>query len=586
MKRGILFCMCTLFPMVAGADYLDDKIATLTQQKLNKIAELEKCQKSTKGLKIAGITTLGVSTIGIAANIGEAVALNKTEDKIETAQKTSSDLDSQIAAAREEARKKAEEEAKKKAEEEKEEKKAEEEVKSSEIESDTNIPDCPATGSCSINDCKSDAVLRGLGAASADCYDGACIATECSDPSGNHTKKQCKKTDGTIFSYYSTCIGKGQSKNTDKCELTGHINSNPGVCACAEYAYQIPGSNECKCQGGTDWKEDKKECEWLNITVEAEGVSRPDGPTAAEVAAGLPRGQMTVGTTNLIGINLPETELQKSLNEVNAQSNAQKAELQRRLQAGQLTQGQYDEAVNLLDANTESQRAEMTKKAQEELQEKQRKSWEKTAEELNKIDASIKKAEAKEAEEAKKKLCEDTNGRWRPGRKDCECDDIYSFVDGQGCVLDQAKKQAQLEELTKKQDKLTESKVDKKTERQTDKLLKDLQKQQEEAAEKAKQALCEKAGRWNPTLKRCNCNDDLHKWDDAMGCVVDEAKMRKEVEKQAEKQRKADEQARKQAEEDAYDKRVSDAMAEYGLSKSKAKQYIENQDKINALNSL
>ena len=47
-----------------------------------------------------------------------------------------------------------------------------------------------------------------------------------------------------------------------------------------------------------------------------------------------------------------------------------------------------------------------------------------------------------------------------------------------------------------------------------------------------------------------------------------------------------DEKAKKQAEEDAYDKRVSDAMAEYGLSKSKAKQYIENQDEINALNGL
>ena len=95
MKK-IFACVLAVCPMVASADYLDDKIASLTQEKLNKIAKLEECQKSTKGLKIAGITTLGVSAIGIGANIGEAVALNKLDSKIETAQQTKSDLDIQI----------------------------------------------------------------------------------------------------------------------------------------------------------------------------------------------------------------------------------------------------------------------------------------------------------------------------------------------------------------------------------------------------------------------------------------------------------------------------------------------------------
>ncbi len=185
MKRGILFCMCTLFPMVAGADYLDDKIATLTQQKLDKIAELEKCQKSTKGLKIAGITTLGVSTIGIAANIGEAVALNKTEDKIDAAQKTSSDLDSQIAAAREEARKKAEEEARKKAEEEKE------EVESSEIEK------CPEP-----KDCSADCNGQFLFAKTVACLGGECVATECADYVTAKTERKCLDENGQEFVYY------------------------------------------------------------------------------------------------------------------------------------------------------------------------------------------------------------------------------------------------------------------------------------------------------------------------------------------------------------------------------------------------
>ena len=76
--------------------YLDDKIASLTKEKLEKIAKLEECQKNTKGLKIAGITTLGVSAIGIGANIGEAVALNKLDEKISTAEQNKSNLDKQI----------------------------------------------------------------------------------------------------------------------------------------------------------------------------------------------------------------------------------------------------------------------------------------------------------------------------------------------------------------------------------------------------------------------------------------------------------------------------------------------------------
>ena len=89
----VIFAIC---PMIASADYLDDKIANLTKQKLDKIAKMQECQKNTKGLKIAGITTLGVSAIGIGANIGEAVALNKLDDKIDTAVKTKSSLDTEI----------------------------------------------------------------------------------------------------------------------------------------------------------------------------------------------------------------------------------------------------------------------------------------------------------------------------------------------------------------------------------------------------------------------------------------------------------------------------------------------------------
>jgi hypothetical protein len=91
-----------LFPCIANADALDDKIAELTRQKLDKIAQLEQCQKSTKGLKIAGITTLGISTIGIAANIGEAVKIKKLDGELSSIETQKKDLQQKIAAAKKE----------------------------------------------------------------------------------------------------------------------------------------------------------------------------------------------------------------------------------------------------------------------------------------------------------------------------------------------------------------------------------------------------------------------------------------------------------------------------------------------------
>ena len=97
-----------LFPCIANADALDDKIAELTRQKLDKIAQLEQCQKSTKGLKIAGITTLGISTIGIAANIGEAVKIKKLDGELSSIETQKKNLKNKIATAqKEQERKKA-----------------------------------------------------------------------------------------------------------------------------------------------------------------------------------------------------------------------------------------------------------------------------------------------------------------------------------------------------------------------------------------------------------------------------------------------------------------------------------------------
>jgi len=48
---------------------LDNEIERLTMQRDEKYAELQKCEKSTKGFKIAGITTLVATGVGVYGNI-------------------------------------------------------------------------------------------------------------------------------------------------------------------------------------------------------------------------------------------------------------------------------------------------------------------------------------------------------------------------------------------------------------------------------------------------------------------------------------------------------------------------------------
>ena len=61
------------------------RITQLIAEKQAKMEKLEKCQGTTKKLKIAGISTLGVTAVGVGANIAEAVILKDKESKIATA---------------------------------------------------------------------------------------------------------------------------------------------------------------------------------------------------------------------------------------------------------------------------------------------------------------------------------------------------------------------------------------------------------------------------------------------------------------------------------------------------------------------
>ncbi len=187
MKK-MFACVLALCPMIASADYLDDKIASLTKEKLDKIAKLEECQKSTKGLKIAGITTLGVSAIGIGANIGEAVKLNKLDAQIGTAETTKSNLDRQISAAEKEKAKK---------------EKAAEEGQERQAENNT----CGNTTSCT-----GAPNAESLNATDVVCINGEYKAKECKENFAG-TEQTCKSNGDTV-TYYENCSANASTDKT------------------------------------------------------------------------------------------------------------------------------------------------------------------------------------------------------------------------------------------------------------------------------------------------------------------------------------------------------------------------------------
>ena len=72
MKKYFLFgLIVAIMPSIcfgASARYTQ-----LVREKQRKMAELEKCMGATNGLKIAGLSTLGLTAVGVAGNIAEAV---------------------------------------------------------------------------------------------------------------------------------------------------------------------------------------------------------------------------------------------------------------------------------------------------------------------------------------------------------------------------------------------------------------------------------------------------------------------------------------------------------------------------------
>lgn len=80
-KCFVIGLIMALVPQV-GAIAAQKTVDMLIAEKQAKIKKLEKCKGTTKDLKIAGISTLGITAVGVGANIAEAVVLDDYKGKV------------------------------------------------------------------------------------------------------------------------------------------------------------------------------------------------------------------------------------------------------------------------------------------------------------------------------------------------------------------------------------------------------------------------------------------------------------------------------------------------------------------------
>lgn len=107
-KIYIMGCLLSMLPMMVYGE--NARIAELTRQKQEKMERLQKCEGTTKALKIAGLSTIGLTAVGVVGNVVEA-------QKLQQYQSQSKSLDSGITKTKQEIADKEAEIAKKKQEE-------------------------------------------------------------------------------------------------------------------------------------------------------------------------------------------------------------------------------------------------------------------------------------------------------------------------------------------------------------------------------------------------------------------------------------------------------------------------------------
>ena len=106
MKKyvSILSILTVCFGMNADAAQMNAQIRNLLQQKEDKVKQLEECEGKKKGWMIAGISTIGVTAVGVGVNIAQASKRKNLDTEIESQrsvledkENTLSDLNNQIA---------------------------------------------------------------------------------------------------------------------------------------------------------------------------------------------------------------------------------------------------------------------------------------------------------------------------------------------------------------------------------------------------------------------------------------------------------------------------------------------------------
>jgi hypothetical protein len=93
-KYFLLGLMVALAPNMCLGE--SARYTQLVREKQRKMEELEKCMGATKGLKIAGISTLGLTAVGVAGNIVEAKKRNEYDADIKKADKKISGTQQEI----------------------------------------------------------------------------------------------------------------------------------------------------------------------------------------------------------------------------------------------------------------------------------------------------------------------------------------------------------------------------------------------------------------------------------------------------------------------------------------------------------
>ena len=89
----VLLCLFSLFNINAVIHQGNPsvRIEKLLAEKQAKMKKLESCKGTTKNLKIAGLSTLGITAVGVAGNIAEAVILKDKEKDLQDARKHKAD---------------------------------------------------------------------------------------------------------------------------------------------------------------------------------------------------------------------------------------------------------------------------------------------------------------------------------------------------------------------------------------------------------------------------------------------------------------------------------------------------------------